>query len=117
MEIGSFTLRDWALFLGPYVLWCPVALLVWRFVRKRFSSPIGRAIVFGFLFAPGVVPILREAYVVGPAILALGYFGAVAALGSKVSLDLAEEILKWNLGPIVAFISAYVVVKRLRRSR
>jgi hypothetical protein len=117
MEIGSFTLRDWALFLGAYILWCPVALLIWRFVRKRFGSPIGRAIVFGVLFAPGVVPIVREAYVVGPAILALGYFGVFAALGSKGSLDLAQQILKWSLGPIVAFISAYVVVIRLRQLR
>jgi len=114
MEIGSFTLRDWALFLGAYVLWCPVALLIWRFVRKRFGSPIGRAIVFGVLFAPGVVPIVREAYVVGPAILTLGYFGASAVLGSKWSLLLAAPVLEWSLGPIVAFASVYIVVTRLR---
>ena len=117
MEVGSFTVRDWALFLGAYMLWCPIGFLIWRFVQKRLCNPIPRAFVFGVLFAPGVVPIVREAYVIGPAVLALGYFGALAALGSKWSLILAAPVLEWSLGPIVAFTCVCIVVTRLRRRR
>ena len=117
MEISSFTVRDWALFLGAYVLWCPVAFLMWRFAGKRFRSPLGRAFVFGVLFAPGVVPIVREAYVIGPAFLGLGYFGIFMALGSKWSLALAAPVLEWNVGPIIAFACVCVVVGGRRRPR
>jgi hypothetical protein len=117
MQVGSFTVRDWALFVGAYMLWCPVGFLIWRFVRKRLGSPIPRAFVFGVLFAPGVVPIVREAYVIGPAILGIGYLGIFAALGSRWSLLLAAPVLEWNLGPMVAFACAYVVVIRVRRPR
>jgi hypothetical protein len=114
MDVGSFTFRDWALFLGAYVVWCLPAVLAWNIARKRSKRSIVRAILFGVLFAPGVVPIVREAYVIGPAILGLGYMALQAVFEPKFIMDFISNMLLWSIAPIFAVTVIYLVVARQR---
>ena len=110
MEFGSFTFRDWSLFLGAYLVWCAPAVLAWNIARKRAKTSIVRAILFGVLFAPGVVPIVREAYVIGPAILGLGYIALQAVFEPKFIMDFISNMLLWNVAPMFALTSIYLIV-------
>ena len=115
MEMASFTFRDWAFFLGVYVLWCAPAVLIWNLARSRSKRNIVRAAIFGALFAPGVIPIMREAYVIGPAILGLGYMALQSAFEPSFIVDFVSHMLLWNLAPILASIFIYLAVAHRQR--
>jgi len=115
MEWASFTFRDWAFLLGVYVVWFAPAVLIWNFARIRSNRPLVRAAIFGALFAPGVIPIVREAYVVGPAILGLGYMTLEAAFEPTFIADFVSHVLLWNLAPIFALTLIYLTVAQRQR--
>ena len=114
MEMAAFTFRDWAFFLGVYVLWCAPAVLIWNFARRRSQRTIVRAAIFGASFAPGVIPIMREAYVIGPAILGLGYMAFQAAFEPSFIVDFVSMLLL-NIAPILASIFIYLAVAHRQR--
>ena len=79
MELSQFAARDWLLFLAPYTVWCSIAGCLWRFIlRPRIERLSARAAVFSILFAPTLFPIVREAFVLGPASASLVYVGLLA---------------------------------------
>ena len=79
MDFGTFTLKDWIFVFVPYVLWCLICGCIWHFVlRGRIVRPSARAAVFSILFTPTAFPIVRDAFILGPASFAVLYVGLIA---------------------------------------
>jgi hypothetical protein len=110
--LRSFTLRDWELFLGPYLGWSLACFPLWRFGHKRIRKPAIRAAVFGVLFAPAAIPILREAFVIGPALWGLAYFAIMMAMGPSAHSSGWTDILPSLLISMISCSCIYAVVNR-----
>ena len=107
MNMSSFTLRDWSLYIGLYLSWCAVATLIWYFVRRRFRKPLLRAISFGVMFAPGLIPIVREAFIISPAFLALAYLGVFVLVEPVGRGELFVKALQWSVCPMLLMTCVY----------
>lgn len=99
----SFTSRDWLLFFVPYFVWCAICGLIWVFViARRIALPSTRALVFALLFTPTVFPIVREAFVIGPASLSLLLLVLLSLFSKNFNLRLLVFALLADILPSLA---------------
>jgi len=113
-HLSSYTLRDWELFLGPYLCWLFASVPLWCFIRKRIHKLPTLSLAFGALFAPSAIPIVREAYVVGPALVGLGHFAFLMFGRSGPQFSPFIEGLLLPLVSIIGSSCLYAAAKRRR---
>jgi hypothetical protein len=102
---------------GLYGAWCLAAGLNWRRVRARIGTRSARAVAFGVLFAPGLLPIVREAWIVAPAILACAHLLTVAAImPSNIGAVLVSEVTV-DVVSIAGFAIVYACIAHSGRAR
>ena len=118
MNVAGFSARDWLIFLGPYLGWCAVSALVWR-VRALRSAGLRRAVWFALLFTPSPCPVVREAFVIAPLVLSVGWIGVLAGLQWRhtgTAPGALGLIVRACVIPFLVVLAGYSVL-RLGRAR
>ena len=109
----QFTSRDWLIFFVPYLLWCAIFGLIWvLFIDRRIVSSSIRALVFALLFTPTFFPIVREAFIIGPASLSLLYLALLSLFSKNFNLKLVVFALLADILPILCVWGVYAAILR-----
>jgi hypothetical protein len=108
VNFAQFTLRDWLIFCVPYLVWCLVWAAIWRTtLRERITRPAFRAAAFAILFTPTLFPIVREAFILGPASVSFLFVGLMALRSPGAGRLLMAVLVGGDLVPMVLVWALY----------